>query len=368
MVYNDIQKEMVSALGMGNMRLPSTNPKDPNAPIDWPAAHEIIEHAYNNGINYFDTAYVYNNGESERCLGEGIKKFKRETFYIADKFHEGTNPDYKAVFEEQLERLQTDYIDFYLIHCLMDVNIDRYLENGCIDYFLEQKAKGRIKYLGFSSHASTATLERFADHHQWDFAQLQINYFDWNYADTKKEYDILASRNIPIVVMEPVRGGRLAALNEEAEALLKSAHPDWSIASWALRFVKSLPEVKVILSGMSDMDQIKDNIETFADADGLSDEDMDILFKACDMFRNGVRVPCTGCRYCTAGCPMKINIPEYLNIYNTFKTDGAWGIKERIAGVESEGQPGDCISCGACTGHCPQNIDIPAAMHELAEV
>lgn len=368
MNYKPFQNIQLSKLGMGNMRLPSTNPADPGAPIDWPAAHEIIDYAIKNGINYFDTAYVYNGGESEKCLGAALQKYPRDSYYIATKFHVGANPDYKAVFEEQLERLQVDYIDFYLIHCLMDSNADTYLTNGCIDYFLDLKAKGKIKYLGFSSHAGLAALEKFADHHAWDFAQLQINYFDWSYGDTAKEYQILEDRNIPIVVMEPVRGGRLAKLTPDAEKLLNDAHPDWSIASWALRFVNSLPQVQVILSGMSTMDQIIDNVNTFSKESAFTEKDREVLMNACDLFRSQVRVPCTACRYCCADCPMQINIPEFMSLYNTFKVDGAWGLKEKAAAIESDGKPADCIGCGACMGHCPQNIDIPSIMKELSEV
>lgn len=367
MIYKAFQDISLSCLGMGNMRLPSTNPKDPNAPIDWEKAHEIIDYGMANGINYYDTAYVYNGGESERCLGAALKKYPRDSFYIATKYHVGANPDYKAVFAEQLERLQTDYIDFYLIHCLMDGNVDTYLENGCIEYFLEQKALGKIRYLGFSSHAGLDALEKFANHHKWDFAQLQINYFDWNYDDTAEQYKILDEREIPIMVMEPVRGGKLAKLTDSAENLLHSTHPEWSTASWALRFVRSLPRVQVVLSGMSSMEQIIDNVATFSDPAEFTDADKKTLFEACDQFHSQLVVPCTGCRYCCADCPMQINIPEFLKVYNTYKTDGGWGIKKMLDKVESEGRPTDCIGCGSCMGHCPQNIDIPAIMAELAE-
>lgn len=366
MITKPFQNITLSRLGMGNMRLPSVNPGDPNAPIDYPKAHEIIDHAYNNGINYFDTAWVYNNGDSEKCLGEAMKKFPRDSFYLATKFNIGANPDYKYVFEEQLRRLQTDRIDFYLLHCLTDDNITKYLESGAIEYFLEQKEKGRISYLGFSSHSSVETLRQFADHHQWDFAQLQINYFDWFYGDTPKEYQILADRNIPAVVMEPVRGGRLADLTEEANAILKKAHPDWSIASWAFRFVKGLPNVQVILSGMSTMDQIKDNLQTFASDDTLTEEDMAVLRQAADCFRTQLQIPCTACRYCTGDCPMEINIPEYMSLFNKYKVDGPWAFQDADK-IKSAGTPEDCIGCGTCAGHCPQNIDIPSILSELAD-
>ncbi len=360
--YKDIQ---LSRLGMGNMRLPSKG-EGPNAPIDWEKAHEIIDYAMANGITYYDTAYVYNSGESERCLGAAMKKYPRDSFYLATKFNIMANPDYEAVFQEQLERLQTDRIDFYLMHCLMDGNIDKYLESGAIEYFLKQKELGRIRYLGFSSHASVETLTRFADHHAWDFAQLQINYFDWSYANTAKEYQVLADRSIPCVVMEPVRGGRLASLTPDAEALLKKAHPDWSVASWALRFVRSLPNVQVILSGMSTMDQIIDNVGTFRDDTPFTEADRATLMEACALFHNQLQVPCTACRYCCDDCPMGINIPEFLKVYNDYKVSGGMALG-RASQVESKGTPEDCIGCGTCTGHCPQNIQIPDIMAEMAE-
>ncbi|MBQ0071951.1 MAG: aldo/keto reductase [Spirochaetales bacterium] len=365
MNYKAFQDIQLSRLGMGNMRLPL---QEDGKTIDRVKTQEILDYAMANGINYYDTAYVYNAGDSERAVGECMKKHPRDSFYLATKFNYGANPDYKAVFEEQLARLQTDHIDFYLLHCLLDNNIDSYLNCGCIEYFMEQKELGRIKYLGFSSHASVETLEKFASHHQWDFAQLQINYFDWSFSKTQKEYQVLADRNIPVVVMEPVRGGRLASLTPECEAMLKAVHPDWSIASWALRFVETLPQVQVILSGMSNMEQIIDNCKTFSDSVTLSDEDKKLLLEVCDKFHSQLVVPCTACRYCTDGCPASINIPEFMKIYNTYKVEGR-GILKRIKEkkVDSTGYPEDCIGCGQCTTHCPQSISIPGIMKNLAE-
>ncbi|MCQ2558446.1 MAG: aldo/keto reductase [Oscillospiraceae bacterium] len=367
MIYKPFQNISLSRLGLGNMRLPQVNPKDPKSPIDYAAAHKIIDRAYAEGINYFDTAYVYNAGDSERCLGECMKKYPRDSFYLATKFNYGANPDYKAVFQEQLERLQTDHIDFYLLHCLLDFNIDNYLNCGCIEYFLKMKEEGKISYLGFSSHASPETLRRMADHHAWDFAQIQLNYFDWNYGTTKEEYQILEEHNIPIMVMEPVRGGRLSALTPDAEAVLKEAHPDWSISSWALRFVQARPQVQVILSGMSAVEQVEDNLNTFSAENGLSAEDEAIVTKAVEMFRSQLQVPCTKCSYCTPDCPMQINIPEYLRLYNDYKVSGPFVLRE-YGDIESVGKPTDCIGCGSCTGHCPQNINTPEIMAELAKL
>ena len=368
MFYKEFKGIKLSTLGMGNMRLPQVDPSNPKSAIDWPEAHKVIDRAYEAGVNYFDTAYVYNAGESEKCLGACMKKYPRDSFYLATKFNYGANPDYKAVFEEQLERLQTDYIDFYLIHCLMDSNIDNYLNCGCIDYFLEMKKQGKIKYLGFSSHASVETLEKFADHHDWDFAQLQINYFDWLYNTSKAEYEVLEKRGIKTVVMEPVRGGKLSNLTDEANAILKAAHPEWSISSWALRFVQSLPNVQVILSGMSNLEQMNDNLNTFSADNALNEEDMKTLINAAETWHKNLLVPCTGCCYCTEGCPMSINIPEWLKVYNAYKTVGSLKGKELAEQISQGGRPEDCVQCGNCTGHCPQNINTPEIMEKLAEL
>lgn len=362
MIYKPFQDIRLSRLGMGAMRLPMLD-KDH---IDYAKAHEILDLAYANGINYYDTAYVYQGGDSERCLGAWMQKYPRDSFYIASKFHVDANPDYEAVFEEQLKRLQTDHIDFYLLHCLKDHNADKYIDGGAVEYFIEQKKKGRITYLGFSTHADIDTLTRFADHYAWDFAQIQMNYYDWVYGTAAREYAVLEERNIPIMVMEPVRGGRLAALTPEVEKMLKAVHPEWSMASWALRFVKSHPQVQVILSGMSDLAQMNDNLSTFSVADGLSNEDMQTLLKAGEMFKSQIQVPCTGCRYCVDECPMHIDIPTFLGIYNEYKVDGPWAL-DRMENAASQGKPWDCIGCGACTGHCPQDIGIPAIMAELAQ-
>lgn len=367
MEYKAFKDIKLSRLGMGNMRLPNVEEGNTRSPIDHVKAHAVIEAAYQAGINYFDTAYVYNAGDSEVCVGEWIKKHDRSTFYIATKWHISANPDYKAVFEEQLRRLQTDYIDFYLIHCLTDGTVDKYIESGGIEFFLEMKRQGKIKYLGFSSHAGLAALEKFANHHDWDFAQLQINYYDWNYSETKEEYKILKDRNIPIMVMEPVRGGKLANLTKNAQDILRAAHPDWSDASWAFRFVRSLPEVQVILSGMNTLGQMDDNVGTFGDEYVFTKEDEAILFKAAEVFKKSLSVPCTACRYCTDTCPMGINIPEFFKFYNAYKMDGEWGLNG-IEKVDSTSLPSACIQCQTCVPLCPQSIDIPSKLMELATV
>ena len=366
MIKKAYKNKELSLLGMGAMRLPLIDGgKDKD--IDYEKASEIIDHCMKNGINYYDTAHVYHGGGfSEKFLGDVMKKYPRDSYNLATKYNIGAEKDYKKCFESQLERLQTDHIDFYLIHCILDNNMQEYIDSGAVDYFIEQQKAGRITYLGFSSHASTQTLEKFASLRQWDFAQIQLNYFDWMYGSTKKEYEILESRNIPIIAMESVRGGRLAKLTPDAEKLLKDAHPDWSIASWAFRWLMRLPSLMVSLSGMSTLEQAVDNVKTFENLSPLTDDEEKLLFKACELFHEQVQVPCTACRYCTDGCPVQINIPEILKVYNNFKLQGPWAL-HGLKGVKSEGKVTDCVQCGACTGHCPQSIDVPKIMAEMSK-
>lgn len=363
MLYKNYKNISLSCLGMGNMRLPMN---EDGKTINRAKAAEIIDIAMANGINYYDTAYVYQGGDSEKFLGETMPKYDRDSYYLATKYHIHANPDYKAAFELQLERLQTDHIDFYLIHCLLNGNYDTYINSGCIEYFEEMQRQGKIKYLGFSSHADPEVLEKFASIRKWDFAQIQLNYFDWMYGTAKKEYEILKEKNIPIMVMESIRGGRLSSLTPGAEAILKAAEPNKSISSWALRWLMSLDGVQLMLSGMSTNDQILDNLTNYEKDDALTPEETEILFKACEEFHSALVVPCTGCRYCAPECPMGIEIPELMKMYNEYKTDGMdRSMKNKIN--EMAAGPKDCIGCGACQNQCPQSIKIPEIMKDFAE-
>ncbi len=364
MIYKHFKGIQLSRLGMGNMRLPTIG-DDPGGEIDFERAQEIIDYAMNHGVNYYDTAYVYHNSQSESFLGKALEKYPRDSYYLATKFFIQANNDYKAVFEEQLSRLKTDYIDFYLIHGIFDSNWKQYIDCGCIEYFEKQKAKGRIKYLGFSSHASVESLTAFAEYHKWDFAQIQLNYYDWFHGSAIQEYEVLRSRNIPIISMEPLWGGRLAALSPDVDAILKTEHPYWSIASWALRWLGRLDAVQVVLSGMSALDQIKENVELFQNEVSLNDRDEELLKNACDAFRSSVVVPCTECRYCCEDCPTQIDIPGIVSLYNRFKLDGPFALMD----IDSfKAKPTDCTECDACSERCPQSIDIGAIMQELSEV
>ncbi len=366
MEYRDFSGSAISRLGMGTMRLPRIGDKD-DTPIDYERAAAVVDCALENGINYFDTAWPYHEGTSEEFVGRAlVARHPRESFNIATKFNVRANPDYRYVFETQLERLQTDCIDFYLVHAVMDHSIDTYLECGCIDYLNEQREKGRIKHLGFSTHAAPENLKRFLAANDWEFVQMQLNYYDWKFSTSREEYGIIADAGLPIVVMEPVRGGRLASLTPRADAMLKEAHPDWSIASWAMRWVRSLPQVQTVLSGMNSTLQVIDNAESFSCAETLSDGDKALLDAACDAFHDELLVPCTSCRYCTESCPAAIDIPAVLALYNKVKLGSRMSLKS-IAELEG-GHPEDCIGCGMCVSQCPQGIDTPAIMAELVEM
>jgi predicted aldo/keto reductase-like oxidoreductase len=364
MIKKQFKEITLSCLGMGNMRLPV---KD-DGTINDELAKPIIDKAMASGINYYDTAYVYNKGESEKFLGRAlVDQYPRDTFYLADKFNINANPNYKEVFEEQCERLHTSYIDFYLIHCLTDDIYDKLVSSGAIDYFNELKRIGRIHYFGFSSHASVGILNKFVEQNQWDFVQIQLNYYDYLFGSAKEEYTLLENKQIPVMVMESVRGGKLSSLSKDAEALLLDKHPDWSISSWAFRFLQTLPMVQVCLSGMSNANQVQDNVKTFQDLSPLNDEDKSLLFEAASLFRKNLMVPCTACGYCLDSCPSEINIPAFLNVYNEIKTEGPWMI-EKVKSISTKGSFEDCISCQECLHHCPQKIDSSIIMMELKKM
>ena len=364
MQYTDFAGERISRLGMGNMRLPVYEDGDNKGKIDYDKAAQIIDALYKGGVNYYDTAYVYHNGESESFLGRCMKRYPRESYHLATKFHCLANHDFKAVFEEQLKRLDTDYIDYYLLHAIGDNTADEYLTGGALDFFREQKRLGRIRHLGFSFHASLETLARVIAANDWDFAQIQLNYMDWTIYKSKEQYEMLTEAGIPVVVMEPVRGGRLATLTPETEAELHAVHPDWSTPSWAFRFVMGLDNVHVVLSGMSTLEQAQDNLNTFTNGDKLTEEETSLLMDVCERFKKQVSVPCTGCRYCTEDCPMGIDIPAMMEVYNKFKLNGRFAVK---AIEKSEHNATECIACGLCASICPQHIEIPKIMSELKE-
>ena len=385
MYYKEMAGEKVSALGMGNMRLP-TLPGE-REKIDWDKAREIIDYAMSHGINYYDTAYRYHGGESETFIGEALKKYPRESFLLASKFpghmmvkKEGGvvgftsglagRPDstVAGVFAEQLEKCQVDYFDFYLLHNVSEQSLAIFEdpELQVIDYLRQQKAEGKIRHLGFSSHATYAdTIDQFLSRHEgvFEFVQIQVNYLDWKLQDAKSKVEAIARHGLKVVVMEGVRGGRLAALPEEQMAKLRAVRPADSAARWALRWLQSLPEVAVVLSGMSAMDQITENVETFAAPNPVSPEEKALLGEVADAMLNWV--PCTGCRYCTEGCPMELEIPRIIAACNGMK-NGDFMARYDPDKAEPAMDPRRCVGCGACVSVCPQSIRIPELMTEFA--
>lgn len=300
-------------------------------------------------------------------MGKALAEYPRDSYYVADKFNYQANPDYRAQFAEQLERLSMDRIDFYLLHGIQDYFVEDAISCGCISYFDQMKKEGKIKYLGFSFHGTPEALKRILPVYPWDFVQIQLNYYDWLYENAKTLYEMLDEAGIPIMVMEPVHGGLLADLGEQANGILKEAEPEQSIASWAMRWVKSLPRVQVILSGMSNLEQMNDNIRVISETEDVTEEEQKLIEKACGIVRTNTAVPCTKCRYCVPNCPMELDIPYLLSSYNDAKLGGAWRLGN-LASVVGEKLPSACVGCGTCTKHCPQSFDIPKYMKELTEM
>ena len=373
MIYRDYQDLSLSALGLGMMRLPVLD-GDENR-IDEAAALEMVDLAMARGINYYDTAWGYHGGNSELIAGKALSRYPRESYYLASKF-----PGYDLsnfgktgeIFEKQLEKCQTDYFDFYLFHNVCEMNIDAYLDPGygTFDYLIEQKRSGRIRHLGFSCHGDLDVLRRFLDAYgeHMEFCQLQINWFDWEFQKAKEKYELVASRGIPVWVMEPLRGGKLASLGEDFLPRLRQLRPDESAAGWAFRFLQSLPDVKMILSGMSNMQQLEENLEIFDSDAPLSEAETDVLLGIAREMAERTAVPCTGCRYCTSYCPMELDIPRLLELYNEHVFTGGGFLAPMALGAMPEyKRPSSCIGCGACAAVCPQSIDIPGALADFCE-
>ena len=368
MIYRDFLGEHLSLLGFGAMRLPTLE----NGDIDRDTAEKMIALAIEEGVNYFDTAYPYHGGMSETVLGEILSKYPRESFYLADKFpgHQLMKSyDPAAIFEEQLSKCGVEYFDFYLLHNVYERSMSVYTDPdiGILEYFIEQKKNGRIKHLGFSTHALTKGLREFLDiaGEHMEFCQIQMNYLDDTLQDARGKYNLLAERNIPVIIMEPVRGGKLASLQGDNSDKLKEMNPAASFASYAFRWLFDYDNIAVILSGMSNMDHVTDNIETFNSYKKLSDDERILLRKIADEMLNSV--PCTGCRYCVDGCPMGLEIPLLITTLNELRISKSMNASMKVEFLPDDKKPTACIGCGACTAICPQSIDVPAALAELSE-
>ena len=372
MIYRDFQDMKLSGLGMGAMRLPVVNGDD--AVIDSAKTEEMVAYAMEQGINYYDTAWGYHDGNSEIVLGKALSKYPRESYHLADKFpgYDLSNmPKVKEIFEQQLQKCGVEYFDFYLFHNVCEMNIDAYLDEkyGIFPYLLEQKKAGRIRHLGFSAHGNLDVLKRFLDAYgeHMEFCQIQLNYLDWTFQDAKAKVELLNSRRIPVWVMEPLRGGRLAKLPEKVEETLKSSRPDEKIPAWAFRFLQSVPGVTVVLSGMSSLEQMKENIQTFETDKPLNEAERQTLLSAADGMLNGI-LPCTACHYCVSHCPQELDIPMLLNLYNEHSfTGGGFIAPMALMAVPEEKHPSACLGCRSCEEVCPQQIKISEAMADFAQ-
>ena len=368
MIYRFFGEQKLSLLGFGAMRLPTL----PDGQIDKAQTFQMVDTAIACGINYFDTAQPYHGGMSEVVLGEALSRHKREDFYLATKFpgHQifsEYNP--KEVFEEQLKKCRVDYFDFYLLHNVYEHSMGVYTDPkwGIIDYFVEQKKQGKIRHLGFSTHGSVETIRAFLDiaGEHMDFCQIQLNYLDWTLQDAKAKYELLKAYNLPIFVMEPVRGGKLASLPEEEMEKLRRHRPNADAVEWCFRFLETLPRVNLVLSGMSNMAQLEDNLETFGEEKPLSEAELSTLFQVAEALKGGV--PCTACGYCMEGCPMGLNIPRMLATLNDLTFAKSVNVCMWLQFSPADKQPSACIECGKCTRTCPQGIDVPASLKALSE-
>ncbi len=373
MIYRQFQNKRLSALGLGAMRLPVIEGDDSR--IDEAAALEMVDYAMSHGVNYYDTAWGYHSGNSELVMGKALARYPRDSFCLATKF-----PGYdlssfgrvEEIFEKQLEKCRVDYFDFYLFHNICEMNIDQYLDPqyGTDAYLTRQKANGRIRHLGFSAHGSVAVMRRFLEAYgdHMEFCQIQLNYLDWTFQDARAKVELLKEYHIPVWVMEPVRGGRLARLGESHSARLAALRPEETVPAWAFRFLQSIPEVTVTLSGMSNMEQLEENIRTFETEKPLTEKEMAVLLEIADEMLGRRTLPCTACRYCTGHCPQGLDIPELIKLYNEHNfSDGGFIAPMALASYPEEKKPSACVGCRSCEAVCPQQIRISEAMKDFTE-
>ena len=373
MKYSDAIEGDISLLGFGLMRLPRVG--DFASDIDFDAASKLVDYAIANGVNYFDTAYTY--GGSEDFAGAVLSKYPRDSYYLATKcppWKIKTADDFERIFDEQLRRCNTDYFDFYLVHNLAqedkraagnESRFEEFEKLGIYDMYKRKKAEGKIRRLGFSFHGTIAIMRKLVEKYEWDFAQIQLNYIDWTATGAKAQYELLMEHDIPIIIMEPLRGGALAQLNAEAAEILKTAEPDASVASWGIRYAASLPGLVTVLSGMNSMDQLVDNIATMTDFRPVNDREKELLREAATVYSRSGAIACTGCGYCMP-CPQGVNIPSVFSIYNHYRLVGfripfdngysTLGDNEKASG---------CTGCGQCAEKCPQRLDIPGHMRAI---
>lgn len=395
MLTNDFLCDNIARLGFGAMRLPIVDGDASN--VDQATLDAMVDTAIKAGVNYFDTAYPYHGGMSEIALGRSLARYPRDSYFFATKYpgHQIADTyDPAVIFEEQLTKCGTEHFDFYLLHNIYEASIEVYLDEqwGIADYFVEQKKNGRIRHLGFSCHGRPETLKRFLDYgarkyaeleqrdpetaalfagnNIMEFCQIQLNYLDWTLQDAAAKTALLESMNIPIVVMEPLRGGKLAHLNDaqmqqlNASALGSANSSACSAVEWSFRWLLGIPNVKTILSGMSDLAQVEENCRIFQESVPLSEVEEGVLMDVAESLKGGV--PCTACRYCVDSCPQEIDIPMMMNAYNDLQFDTSFTVSMQMDAVPEGQRAQDCIQCESCVQMCPQGIDIPTVLEDLA--
>ena len=364
-------------LGFGLMRLPLLNEEDKKS-IDKEKAAEMADLFLERGFTYFDTAYMYHEYESERAVKDFLVARKdRDSYTLASKLpvmQLKEKEDMERIFNEQREKCGVEYFDYYLLHALDAEHYKTVKRLGCFEFAMQKKAEGKVKHVGFSFHDSAEVLDEIlTEHPEAEFVQLQLNYLDWEDAkvQSRRCYETAVKHGKKVVVMEPVKGGTLANLPEKAREILHQMHPTWSDASWAIRFVASLENVMVVLSGMSNMAQMEDNSGYMEQFEPLTEEEKKVLLgEVVDIIHEAAKIPCTACRYCVEGCPMSIAIPEYFALYNEEITDkGNPEHKARFEALTKEhGKPSDCVACGQFEGACPQHLPVIEWLKKVAEI
>ena len=376
MKYYEFKGLQLSALGFGAMRLPVIGGDD--ASVDEPTTIQMVDYAYDHGLNYFDTAWGYNGGSSERVLGRALARYPRESFYLADKFpgYDISNfGKHEQIFAEQLDRCGVDYFDFYLMHNVCELNIEQYLDDakyGTLSFFRRQVEAGRLKHLGFSVHGNLDTFMRFLEAYGdiVEFCQIQLNYMDWDFQNARGKVEELQRRGLAIMVMEPLRGGILISLDDDDMASLRQLRPDANAVEWAFAFVRGVQGVGTVLSGMSNMEQLRENVALFEREDALSADENAALLALGRKLASATGVPCTACHYCVSHCPQELDIPRLLELYNEHlsRPDFAFIAPMALGAMPPDKHPSACIGCGACSSVCPQQIDIPEALADFAQL
>lgn len=352
-------------LGFGLMRLPQKNGK-----VDYPTAEAMVAKAMKAGCNYFDTAYMYHNGESEKFVGQALSKYPRDSYFLVSKMPiimMNSEADNTRIFNEQLARTRAGYFDFYFLHWLNETHWEKAQKLKTLEFMKKMQSEGKIRRLGFSFHGEPETLKKIAEAYPWDLVQIQLNYLDWELCRSGEQYEVLTKLGIPVSIMEPLKGGTLVSLTPDAKKVFEQANPDVSIASWGLRYAASLPNVQVVLSGMSAPDQLEDNLKTFSPFKPLTDAERQTVAEALAAYRKSGAVPCTACKYCSP-CPAGVNIPRNLALHNQVKGGLPLFHAKLVYDAMSEDErASNCVHCGVCRKKCPQQINIPQLMAEIAK-